>query len=111
MAEKVRGASANHVILSDGTEVPLKSQLEMPEGTDITYGIRPQHTALVENGISGEVFVVEPTGEDQNLVVHISGQDITDVAHGPQVFIEDYRPGTLEKMGLSVEKLHEVNPD
>ena len=27
------------------------------------------------------------------------------------VFIENYRPGTLEKMGLSVEKLHEVNPD
>mgnify|MGYP002639963077 CR=1 FL=1 len=27
------------------------------------------------------------------------------------VFIENYRPGTLEKMGLSVEKLHEVNPE
>ena len=27
------------------------------------------------------------------------------------VFIENYRPGTLEKMGLSVDKLHEVNPE
>jgi len=26
------------------------------------------------------------------------------------VFIENYRPGTLEKMGLGVEKLHAVNP-
>ena len=27
------------------------------------------------------------------------------------VFIENYRPGTLEKMGLDVDKLHAVNPE
>lgn len=97
MMAKVAGAGASHVILSDGTEMPLKSPLDMPEGTDITYGIRPQHIAVVESGISGEVLVVEPTGEDQNLVVHISGQDISVVAHGPHTF------SVGEKLNLQID--------
>ena len=101
MSAKVAGAGATHVILSDGTEMPLKSPLDMTEGTDITYGIRPQHIAVVENGISGEVLVVEPTGEDQNLVVHISGQDISVVAHGPHVF----SVGEKLKLQIDIDKV------
>ena len=101
MSAKVAGAGATHVILSDGTEMPLKSPLDMTEGTDITYGIRPQHIGVVENGISGEVLVVEPTGEDQNLVVHISGQDISVVAHGPHVF----SVGEKLKLQIDIDKV------
>ncbi|MCK4862230.1 MAG: sn-glycerol-3-phosphate ABC transporter ATP-binding protein UgpC [Rhodobacteraceae bacterium] len=101
MSAKVAAAGAAHVILSDGTKMLLKSPLDMTEGTDITYGIRPQHIAVVENGISGEVLVVEPTGEDQNLVVHISGQDISVVAHGPHVF----SVGEKLKLQIDIDKV------
>lgn len=81
MTVKSNGEAANSVKLPNGSELPLNKALNLPSGAELSYGIRPQHIQLVEDGIEGEVHVVEPTGEDQNLTVHIAGQDVSVIVH------------------------------
>lgn len=86
MAAKSMGEKAHYVALSDGTQMPLAAPLGLAEGSPVTYGIRPQHIGISEQGVTGDVVVVEPTGEDQNLTVHVAGQDISVVAAGNRDF-------------------------
>jgi multiple sugar transport system ATP-binding protein len=55
--------------------------LPMPAGTTagaVTYGVRPEHIALVEgDGIAAELVVIEPTGAETQFVARLGGQTIT----------------------------------
>jgi len=56
------------------------------DGLDISYGVRPEHLAVVECGsagsVPGEVVVVEPTGAETELLVRIGTSDISVISHG-----------------------------
>lgn len=80
------GENAKHVVLADGTKFPVPTPFNLATGTPITYGIRPQHIEIGDNGIPAVITVVEPTGEDQNLSLKIGEQDLSVVAHNAQSF-------------------------
>ncbi|WP_262267681.1 ABC transporter ATP-binding protein [Microvirga yunnanensis] len=69
-----------HGITSDGISLPLPKA--MPQGSQITYGIRPQHIRLGNQGVDAVVTLVEPTGEDQEIVVKVGAQDIHIIVQG-----------------------------
>jgi multiple sugar transport system ATP-binding protein len=69
------GADADFVRVGEGMEMPIKKPLDVPEGTPVTYGIRPQHMLPVEDGIAAKVVLVEPTGEDLEVTIDLDGQD------------------------------------
>ena len=52
----------------------------------MSYGVRPEHLAVVECGsagsVPGEVVVVEPTGAETELLVRSGTSDITVIIHG-----------------------------
>jgi ABC-type sugar transport system ATPase subunit len=40
---------------------------------EVILGLRPEDVTIAENGIAGEVYVVEPMGRDDLVDVHVSG--------------------------------------
>ena len=88
------GPEARAVALADGTHLPLPDSLPLPEGTPVTYGLRPQHIGIAASGLPGEIVLIEPTGDSQELGVRIGSHEISVVLHdsrplspGQQVFL------------------------
>ncbi|UXN57710.1 ABC transporter ATP-binding protein [Phyllobacterium zundukense] len=70
----------DRAVMQDGISLPLP--VALPEYRKITYGIRPQHIRLARDGIDGTVTLVEPTGENQEVVVRVGSHDVNVVVQG-----------------------------
>jgi multiple sugar transport system ATP-binding protein len=44
-----------------------------------TYGIRPEHLHLADDGVEIEVVVIEPTGSETQIVCRLGSQTITGI--------------------------------
>ena len=57
-------------MLPAGARVPAPLT-SAADGTDVVYGVRPEHLALAHGGegLAGQIAVVEPTGADTHVVV------------------------------------------
>ena len=65
------------VVVKGGQSMPLGQALDIASGTEIVYGVRPQHITLGAEGVSAEVLVVEPTGDAQEVLARIGEEDIS----------------------------------
>jgi multiple sugar transport system ATP-binding protein len=84
---KLRRAGADTVVeTQDGIRWPVLREPAAGGGLDVSYGVRPEHLAVVESGTAGsvpaEVVVVEPTGAETELLVRSGASDITVISHG-----------------------------
>ncbi len=61
---------------ANGAKLPLKTAPAASDGRPVTYGIRPEHLDIADDGIEAEVVVVEPTGSETQIVARIGTQDI-----------------------------------
>jgi multiple sugar transport system ATP-binding protein len=70
------GAGA-HLVLPTGAHVPAPLT-GAADGTDLVYGVRPEHLGLANGGegLAGQVAVVEPTGADTHVVVRAAEHEI-----------------------------------
>lgn len=75
------GSGASEVKLANGTIMGIPHPIDLPADSAVTYGIRPQHIRLDEGGMEVAISLVEPTGEDQELVVDMTGQELSMVVH------------------------------
>ncbi|WP_316359302.1 sn-glycerol-3-phosphate ABC transporter ATP-binding protein UgpC [Devosia sp.] len=73
------------VQVKGGQTLPLGAALDIPAGTEIVYGVRPQHITLGEVGVPARVLVVEPTGDAQEVLARIGEEDIS-------VVVRDHAP-------------------
>ena len=62
-----------------GARLPLPPGVQAEEGREVIYGIRPEHLALADAGLTGTVAVVEPTGSETHVVVRVEGREVTAV--------------------------------
>ena len=90
-----------------GARLPLPPGLGLAEGREVTYGIRPEHLRVADQGISGTVAVVEPTGSETHVVLRVGGQ----AAGGRDVvaMFRDrvpFRPGDALTFAPEAEKVH-----
>jgi multiple sugar transport system ATP-binding protein len=60
-----------------GQDLPLGTPLDVPAGTEIVYGVRPQQIAVGAEGVPVSVQVVEPTGDAQEVLAHLGGEEIS----------------------------------
>jgi multiple sugar transport system ATP-binding protein len=73
------------VVHDDGVYIGGDAVLPLPKGVsevtgqDVVYGIRPEHLALADQGLTGTVAVVEPTGSETHVVVRLQGRELTAV--------------------------------
>jgi multiple sugar transport system ATP-binding protein len=61
---------------ANGARLPLTMAPAASDGRPVTYGIRPEHLEIANDGIEAEVVVVEPTGSETQIVARIGTQDI-----------------------------------
>ena len=73
------------VLVKGGQAMPLGTNLDIPAGTEIVYGLRPQHITLGEAGVPAKVLVVEPTGDAQEVLARVGEEDIS-------VVVRDHAP-------------------
>jgi multiple sugar transport system ATP-binding protein len=66
---------------ADGIRFPLPQGLALSEGSNFSYGIRPEHLVIAQTGIPAEIFLVEPTGASTEVVVKIGGQHLVVVVN------------------------------
>ena len=83
--------------LDGGLILPLTAPLEVPAGTSLVYGVRPQHITLGTDGLAAEVLVVEPTGEAQEVLARLGNRDVSVVVRDHALL----EPG--QKIGLVID--------
>ena len=92
------------VVGKDGTRLPVPARLGGQDGLEVVYGVRPEHLyiSLDGHGIPAKVVVVEPTGAETMVVVHMAGQEVQ------AIFRERHRfePGQDIMLLPDVEHLH-----
>jgi multiple sugar transport system ATP-binding protein len=71
--------AGGRVEFSDGASLPLPPGTRADDGQPVLYGIRPEHCAPSNEGLSADVVVVEPTGADTQLYCKLDGRDFTAV--------------------------------
>jgi len=72
-----------------GARLALPASTKASEGQDIVFGIRPEYFRPADQGLSGKIAVVEPTGSETHVVARIGGKDLTAVFRDRV----SYRPG------------------
>ena len=75
------GVNERFVSLDKGIRMPINMVLDLPLATAVSYGIRPQHLRLSEEGVAAEVVLVESTGEDTELTVNLAGHEVSILVH------------------------------
>ncbi len=65
------------VRVKGGQELPLGTALDVPVGTEIVYGVRPQHITLGATGVPATAVIVEPTGDAQEVLARVGEEDIS----------------------------------
>ena len=65
----------------DGIALQLPPGLVRPDGTAVSYGIRPENLRIADAGLAATVHLVEPTGAMTEIMVRIGGQQIVLVVH------------------------------
>ena len=90
------------VEIEGGASLPLPSALSVAEGREVTYGIRPEHLTVGEQGIAGTVAVVEPTGSETHVVLRAGERDVVAMFRDRVTF----RPGDALTFAPDAEKVH-----
>jgi multiple sugar transport system ATP-binding protein len=77
------------LVAANGARLPLVAAAAANDGRAMTYGIRPEHLDIADDGFEAEVVVIEPTGSETQLFARLGEQEIV------AVFRErhDFAPG------------------
>ncbi|SMY09992.1 ABC transporter ATP-binding protein [Flavimaricola marinus] len=103
---KAAGPAAVHALAKDGTRLALPHALDLPEGTPITCGIRPQTMSLDPKGIPAEVTLVEPTGEAVEASLRLANQHVLAVLPASARLA----PGQQVTIGYPSERMFVFDP-
>ena len=94
--------TASSVAFGDAAALPLPRGAHADEGSEVLYGVRPEHCALAPAGLPVEVVVVEPTGADTQLYCRFNGQDLTATIKDRT----DCRPGDRIHLAPDLARAH-----
>lgn len=77
LAGTIQAADNGRVLEVDGGGILSLTGCSLPPGTDVTFGMRPEHAVLSPQGLQGRVVVVEPTGAETQIVADVGTQRVT----------------------------------
>lgn len=103
---KAGAKGAHHVVLDGGVTMPLGRPLDVAEGTEVTYGIRPQTIEIADTGPVAEVLLVEPTGETAEVTLSLAGQEMVAVLPAKA----GLEPGRQIALGIPAERALVFDP-
>jgi multiple sugar transport system ATP-binding protein len=82
----IEGAVVSGRFAAAGIDLLLPAVPGLTEGRKLTYGIRPEHLTLTDQGQPASVVVVEPTGSEIHLVLRTGDRELTVVVRERQAF-------------------------
>jgi multiple sugar transport system ATP-binding protein len=100
----IEGSVSNGTFTTkDGIALPSVN----PPATATTYGIRPEHLQLADDGIEIEVVVLEPTGSETQVIGRLGAQSINGI------FRErvNVAPGSRIKVKPDISLVHLFDKD
>ncbi|MCP4379887.1 MAG: sn-glycerol-3-phosphate ABC transporter ATP-binding protein UgpC [Hyphomicrobiales bacterium] len=76
----MQGSNDKPMFLADeGIELPAPALPEAMSGRATTFGVRPEHLVLADDGFAAQVQVVEPTGSETQVFMKLGGHDLVGV--------------------------------
>jgi multiple sugar transport system ATP-binding protein len=85
-----------------GAAIALPQVAGLEAGRRLRIGIRPEHLALTDGGMTATVAVIEPTGSETHIVLRAGGQDVTMLLRERQSF----KVGEELTLSAAPEHLH-----
>ncbi|PZO80924.1 MAG: sugar ABC transporter ATP-binding protein [Mesorhizobium amorphae] len=73
----VRGEGSARWVEVYGARLPAPADAQVSDGQEVTYGIRPEHLAMGEDGFPATISVVEPTGSETLVFARFGGHEMT----------------------------------
>ncbi len=73
---KIGGTGPIEFIADGGARLPVPESAAVARGTEVIYGIRPEHLIVGENGAPAEVVVIEPTGAETQINARIGSDPL-----------------------------------
>jgi len=98
----VRRSGAPRVETATGAALPLPAGCAAEEGRRVTYGARPEHLDLADDGFDAEVVVIEPTGSETQLFARVGEQEVVAVFRERHAFA----PGQKIRLRPRAEAAH-----
>ncbi|MEZ5856828.1 MAG: sn-glycerol-3-phosphate ABC transporter ATP-binding protein UgpC [Hyphomicrobiaceae bacterium] len=98
----IKSNGGAHVEVMGGSRLPLARAPAASDGMPVTYGIRPEHLEIADDGVEAQVVVVEPTGSETQVVARIGGRDII------AIFRErhEFKPGATIRLRPRADMAH-----
>ena len=102
IAGRVARQAEGLVFESEMGTLPIAGEHALTEGQAITYGIRPEHIQLADEGLAAEVAVIEPTGAETQVFFRVGSADLI------AVFRErhDFAPGQAVRLRPDPARVH-----
>ncbi len=73
----IKGGTQPSFQTDTGMKLPLRTAPAGSEGMQVSYGMRPEHIQISDEGVPAEVVVLEPTGSETQLMLKAGGYDVT----------------------------------
>jgi multiple sugar transport system ATP-binding protein len=89
-----------------GALLPMPEVSDLPDGREVVYGVRPEHFQIAENGAEAKIRVVEPTGSETLVFVHMGDADVGALFRDRHVF----RPGEAMRLAPRPGMVHLFDP-
>jgi multiple sugar transport system ATP-binding protein len=86
----------------NGYRLPVGAESEAGDGLTVTYGIRPEHLDLADDGFPAQVSVVEPTGSETLVFLRFGETDIVAVFRD----WHDFEPGQTVHLRPRADRAH-----
>ena len=83
----IEGRVSGGMVEVSGARLPLPAGISADEGREVIYGIRPEHLHQADQGLTGTVSVIEPTGSETHVVLRLAGRDLTAVFRNRVAFV------------------------
>ena len=99
---KVNSSGPLEFIARGGAKLPLPENLSVARGSEIIYGVRPEHLSIGAGSVAAKVILTEPTGAETQLTAKL-GSDNVIVSVRDRL---DVRPGDSLLLAPDLDKIH-----
>jgi multiple sugar transport system ATP-binding protein len=98
----LRGTVTDGSVAAGDLRLPLPPGARLAPGTEVTWGLRPEHLALAPAGLPAEVVVIEPTGSETHLVLRAGEQELLAISRDRV----SLRPGDQVHLAPDAAQVH-----
>ncbi|WP_442578092.1 ABC transporter ATP-binding protein [Mesorhizobium sp. ASY16-5R] len=102
----LKGRMSGGAVEVEGIKLPVPASVQVSEGRDVLYGVRPEHLELAADGFPAAIKVVEPTGSETMVFLRFGAGELV------ALFRErhNFKPGDTLTLRPRAEAVHLFDP-